>query len=70
MALRLTGKARTCNTKQKKLRYVVNQLEKAAQNQVMPYCNEETGEVNLESLKKLLEILDLAFGDQNKAATV
>ena len=47
----------------------MNQLEKAAQDQVMPYCNKESGEGKLEMLKKLLEILDLVFGDQDKAAT-
>src|ERR1700730_5372602 len=35
----------------------------------MPYCDEITGEVRLDSLKDLVDMLDLAFGDQDKAAT-
>ena len=47
----------------------MNRLEKAAQDQLMPYCDKETREVKLDTLKKLLEILDLPFGDQDKAIT-
>jgi hypothetical protein len=34
----------------------------------MPYCVEVYGEVKLESLKSLVDMLELAFGDQDKAA--
>jgi hypothetical protein len=35
----------------------------------MPYCDEVSGEVKLDSLRVLVDRLELAFGDQDKAAT-
>jgi hypothetical protein len=69
LALRIAGKPRTFDTEQKKLRYAVGQLEKVALAQIMPYCDEVSGEVKLDSLKTLVDMLELAFGDQDKAAT-
>jgi hypothetical protein len=34
----------------------------------MPYCDEVSGEVKLDSLKTLVDMLELAFGDRDKAA--
>src|SRR6202022_584910 len=53
----------------KKLRYAVRRLEGVALDQLMPYCDEISGEVKLNTLKDLIDMLDLAFGDQDKAAT-
>jgi hypothetical protein len=36
----------------------------------MPYCDEEFGEVKLDSLKTLVDMLELAFRDQDTAETV
>src|SRR6202022_1065679 len=69
LALKIAGKPITYNTEQKKLRYAVGRLEGVALDQLMPYCDEVTGEVKLNSLKDLIDMLDLAFGDQDKAAT-
>src|SRR6202158_1200193 len=62
-------KTKAFDTEQKKLRYAVGRLEGMALVQLMPYCDEATGEVKLDSLKELLEMLELAFGDQDKVAT-
>jgi hypothetical protein len=35
----------------------------------MPYCDEVSGEVKLDPLKTLVDMLELPFGDQDKAAT-
>jgi hypothetical protein len=56
------------NTEQKKWRYVVGCLEGVAMAQLMPHCDEVSGEVKLNSLKDLIDILDVAFRDQDKAA--
>jgi hypothetical protein len=69
LALRIAGKPKTYDTKQKNLRYAVGRLEKVALAQIMRYCDEVSGEVMLDSLKVLVDMLELAFGDQDKAAT-
>jgi hypothetical protein len=69
LALRIAGKPRMFDTKQKKLRYTVGQLGKIALTHIMPYCDEVSGEVKLDSLKTMVDMLELAFGDQDKAAT-
>jgi hypothetical protein len=69
LALHIAGKPRAFDTEQKKLRYAVGRLEKVALAQIMPYCDEVSGEIKLDSLKTLVDMLELAFGDQNKAAT-
>jgi hypothetical protein len=69
LALKIAGKPKTYDTEQKKLRYAVGRLEKVALAQIMPYCDEVSGEVKLDSLKVLVDMLELAFGDQDKAAT-
>jgi hypothetical protein len=51
LALKITGKPKTYDTEQKKLRYAVGRLEKLALAQVMPYCDEVSGEVKLHFLK-------------------
>jgi hypothetical protein len=35
----------------------------------MTYCDEVSGEVKLDSVKVLVDMLELAFGDQDKEAT-
>jgi hypothetical protein len=69
LALKIAGKPRTFDTEQKKLRYAVGRLEKVALAQIMPYCDKVSRKVNLDSLKSLVDMLELAFGDHNKAAT-
>ena len=69
MPLKMAGKAKTYNTEQKRLRYAVNRLEKKALKIVLPHCDETTREVRLETLKILIDMLDLAFRDQDRAAT-
>jgi hypothetical protein len=69
LALRIARKPRTFDTKQKKLKYTVGRLEKVAMAQIMLYCDKVSGEVKLNSLKTFVDILELAFGDQDKAAT-
>jgi hypothetical protein len=56
------------DTDQKKLRYAVGRLEKVALAQIMPYCDEVSGEFKLDSLKTLGDMLELAFRNQDKAA--
>jgi chromosome segregation ATPase len=69
LALKIAGKPKVFNTEQKKLRYAVGCLKGVALAQLMPLCDEVSGEVKLNSLKDLVDLLDLAFGDQDKAAT-
>jgi hypothetical protein len=69
LALKIAGKPRTFDNEQKKLIYAVRRLEKVALAQIMPYCDEVSGEVKLDSLKTLVDMLEIAFGDQDKAAT-
>jgi hypothetical protein len=69
LALKIAGKPRTFETEQKKLRYAVGRLEKVALAQIMLYCDEVSGEVKLDSLKTLVDILELALGYQDKAVT-
>jgi hypothetical protein len=52
--LKIAGKPKTFDTEQKKLMYGVAPLEKVALAQIMPYCNEVSGEVKLDSLKTLV----------------
>jgi hypothetical protein len=68
LALNIAGKPRSFDTEEKKLRYAVEQQEKVALAQIMPYCNKVLGEVKLDSLKTLVDMLELAFRDQDKAA--
>jgi hypothetical protein len=68
LALKMTGNSRTFDTEHKQLRYAVGRLEKIVLAQIMPYCDEISGEVKLDSLKTLVDMSELAFGDQNKAA--
>jgi hypothetical protein len=70
LPLKITGKPRIFDTKQKKLQYAFGRLEKVALAQIMPYCNRVSGEVKLNSLKTLVDMLEMACGDQDKAATV
>jgi hypothetical protein len=69
LALKIAGKPKTYDPEQKKLRYAVGRLEKVALAQIMPYCDEVSREVKLDSLKVLIDMLELAFGDQNKVVT-
>jgi len=69
LALKIAGKPKAFNMEQKKLRYALGRLEKIALAQFMAYWDEASGEVKLNSLKVFMEMLDLAFGDQDKAAT-
>jgi hypothetical protein len=57
LALAMGGKPRTFNTEQKKLRYTVGRLENVLLAHIMPYCDEVFGEVKLNSLKTLVDIL-------------
>jgi hypothetical protein len=66
--LKIAGKLITFKTEQKKLRYAVGRLERGALAQIIPYCDEKSGEVKLNFLKTLVDMLELAFGDQDKAA--
>jgi hypothetical protein len=63
LALKIAGKPRTFDIEQKNPRYVVGPLEKVALVQIMPYCDEVSREVKLDSLKTLVDMLELAFGD-------
>jgi hypothetical protein len=67
--LKIAGNPKAFSTEQKKLRYAVGCLKGVALAQLMPLCDEISGEVKLNSLKDLVDLLDLAFGDQDKAAT-
>jgi hypothetical protein len=67
--LKIAGKPRSFDTEQKKLRYAVGRLEKVALAQIMPYCDDVSGEVKIDSLMTLVDMLELTFGDQVKAAT-
>jgi hypothetical protein len=55
--------------KQSKMRYAANRLEGVALNQIQPYIDRKTGDLKLESLEKLLDLLQLTFGDQDIRAT-
>jgi hypothetical protein len=50
------------------LRYAVGRLDGLAMAQLMPYCDKVSGEAKVDSLKDLIDILYIAFGDQDKAA--
>jgi hypothetical protein len=68
LALKIVGKPKTFNTEHKKLRYAVGRLDGLAMAQLMPYCDKVSGEVKVDSLKDLIDILYIAFGDQDKVA--
>jgi type IV secretory pathway VirB10-like protein len=70
LALNIARKPRTLDTEQKKLGYAVGRLEKVALAKIMPYCNEVFGDVKLDSLKTLVDMLELVFRDQDKGGTV
>ena len=69
LALKIAGKPKAFNTEQKKLRYAVGCLKGVALAQIMPRCDEISGEVKLDTLKDLVDLLDLAFEDQDKVQT-
>jgi hypothetical protein len=69
LALKMARKPRTFDSEQKKLRYTVGRLEKVALGHIMPYCDKVSREVKLDSLKMLVDRVELAFGDQDKVAT-
>jgi hypothetical protein len=46
-----------------------NRLKGLDLNQIQPYIDRKTGHLKLESLEKLLDLLQLAFGDQGIWAT-
>jgi hypothetical protein len=48
---------------------VVGRLEGVTLSQLMPNSDEVSGEVHLDCLKDLNDMLDQAFRDQEKAAT-
>jgi hypothetical protein len=47
------------------MRYAANRLEGVALNQIQPYIDRKTGDLKLESLETLLDLLQLAFGDED-----
>jgi hypothetical protein len=63
-----SGKPRTFDTEQKKRRNAVKRLANVAMAHIMPYCNEVSGEVKLDTLGTKVDMLELAFGEQEKAA--
>ena len=69
LALKIAGKPKAFSNEQKKLRYAVGCLKGVALAQLMPHCDEISGEVKLNTLKDLVDLLDVAFGDQDRAAT-
>jgi ribosomal protein S15P/S13E len=69
LALKIAGKPMMFDTEQIKPRYALGRLEKVALAQIMPYCDDVSGEVNLDSLITVVDMLELAFGDHDKAAT-
>jgi hypothetical protein len=48
---------------------MVGRLEKIALSHIMPYCDAVSGNVKLDSFKTCVDMLQLAFEDQIKAAT-
>ena len=65
--LKLRLRAATLPSLQEKLRVAVGALEGRAMNQLAPYVTGET--VALASLEELIGVLELAFGDPDKAGT-
>jgi hypothetical protein len=51
------------------MRYAANRLEGIALNQSQWYIDRTSGDLKLECLDKLLDLLQLAFGDQDIQAT-
>jgi len=52
------------------LRYVVNCLSGASLNLIRAYVSENTGQIRLESLNALLDLLSQAFNDPNRTRTI
>jgi len=69
LALNIAGKPKAFNTEQQKLRYAIGHLEQISLAQCVTYCHEASREVKLNYLKVIMEMVDLTFGDQDKAAT-
>jgi hypothetical protein len=55
--------------KESKMRYTANRLEGRALYQIQLYIDRKTRDVKLESLETLLDLLQLAFGDEDIRAT-
>ena len=69
LAMKIADEPGQFSNKQFKMRYASNRLEGVALNQIQPYIDRKTGDPKLESLEKLLDLLQLAFGDQDIQAT-
>ena len=69
LAMKIADEPGRFFNEQSKMRYAANRLEGVALNQIQPYIDRKTGDLKLESLEKLLDLLQLAFGDQDIRAT-
>jgi hypothetical protein len=65
LLLKIADEPKRFTNNQKKMRYAANQLEVIALNQIQPYIDRTSGVLKLDSLDKLLDLLQLAFGDQD-----
>jgi hypothetical protein len=69
LAMKIADEPGRFFSEQCKMRYAANRLDGVAQNQIQPYIDRKREDLKLESLEKLLDLLQLTFGDQNIRAT-
>jgi hypothetical protein len=69
LAMKIADKPGRLFNEQFKMRYAANRLEDVALEQIQPYIHRKTRDLKLESLEILLNLLQLAFGDQDIQAT-
>jgi hypothetical protein len=69
LAMKIKDEPKRFTNEQKKMRYTENRLEGIALNQIQPYIDRKSGNLKLNSLEKLLDLLQLAFGYQHNGAT-
>jgi hypothetical protein len=65
LAIKIVDKPGEFSNNQCKMRYAAYRLDGVALNQIKPYKDRKSGDRKQESLKKLLDLLQLAFRDQD-----
>jgi hypothetical protein len=70
LAMKIADEPGQFFNEQSMMRYAAYRLEGVALNQIQPYINRKTEDLKLESLQKLLDLLQLAFEHQDIQATV
>jgi hypothetical protein len=69
LEMKIADEPKRFTNEQKKMGYAANLLEGIALNQIQPYIDRTSSDLKLDSLEKVLNLLQPAFGDQDIQAT-